>query len=54
MKHATPTDMRVRARHLMNDYNIMWRVDPVGARDSRDQARDLLALADEAEKAGVR
>lgn len=54
MTRASPTDMRLRAKHLMSDWRHNWRVDPTGARDALDQARDLLALAEEAERAGVR
>ena len=53
MKHATPNDLRLRAKHLMNDWRQNWRFDPTGARDSRDEALNLLSLASEAEQAGA-
>jgi hypothetical protein len=54
MKNASPKDMRVRAKHLLGEWRQNWLADPHGARDALDQANDLLALAEEAEKAGVR
>jgi len=53
MKHATPTDLRARARHLMSESRRNWLFDPQGARDSRDEALNLLSLASEAEQAGA-
>lgn len=52
--HATPTDLRARARVHMQNWRQWWRVDPQEARDELDRAQDLLTMAEEAEMNGVR
>jgi hypothetical protein len=48
--HQTPTDLRSRAKQHMTNWRQWWRVSPLEARDELDKAKDLLALAAEAEQ----
>lgn len=50
--HATPADLRGRAKSHMQNWRAWWRVDPQAARDELDRANDLLRLAEEAEDFG--
>lgn len=49
----TPAGLRMRARQHMDNWRAWWRADPRSASDELDKAKDLLALAEEAEANGV-